>query len=121
MTPQNFIKTFFNYCGVYTAGVLISTAFVLSVNDMFYNVAFRQLIRDRNKDAWQEIKPREIFSRGAKFTFIKHPIEEERDDDAKRYSSYIEKRKVMNEGGVDNDKKLYENIFDKKTSSNDKL
>ena len=82
---------------------------------MFYNIVFRNLIgtNGNKKEIWKEIRPREIFNTGAKGTFIKHQIDEERSDDVKRYHDYIEQRKKIGTESEIEEKNLYENIFEK--------
>ncbi len=110
------IKSTVNLVGIYSAGVAISTTFVLTTNDMFYNTVFRQLLNStpESRDImWQEIKPREIFNTGAKKAFVINRIDEEKDDEQQRYHSYIEKRRRLAKEEVQEDEKIYENIFDK--------
>ena len=120
MSTHSIFKKTLNHIGIFISGVTISSGFVLSTNDMFYNLVFRRLLvendntEESSKNIWREIKPREIFGKGAKSTFLKHQIEEERDDEQRRYHSYLEERRRLEESGVDENKKIFENIFEKK-------
>jgi hypothetical protein len=109
-------KTTINYIGIYSAGVIISASFVLVTNDIFYNSVFKQLIQstpESRNQMWQEIKPRELYNTGAKTTFIKNMLQEEKEDEQMRYHAYIEKRKRLAQEGVDKEEKIYENIYEK--------
>ncbi len=115
---KTFLKSTFNTVGVFAAGVGLSACFVLISNDMFYKYTVRKLFINTNTskaEIWEEIKPRELFNQGAKKTFIKHKLDEERDDELKKYYGYIEKRKQIAEGGLDEDKIFVENIYEKKS------
>ena len=110
------LKTTINYCGVYSAGVIISTSFVLFTNEIFYSSVFKQLINstpESRQQMWQEIKPRELYNTGAKTTFLKNMLQEEKEDEQMRYHSYIEKRRRLALEGVENEEKIYENIYEK--------
>jgi hypothetical protein len=118
---KSFLKGSVNLCGIFLAGLGISTGFVLISNDIFYRNFLRRLFLDSKfdkKEIWDEIKPREFFSVGAKKVFLKHHISEERDDETRRYHSYVEKQKSLAEGIPDEEEKLRENIFAGNTSHN---
>jgi len=116
MKFNQIFKQTLNLVGTYSAGVIISASFVLLTNDIFYNSVFRNLAgsnRDTKK-MWEEIRPREIFNKGAKSTFLKHQLEEERDDETTRYHKYILAQKNPQQDKEKENAKIYENIFEKK-------
>jgi hypothetical protein len=112
---KSFIKGSFNLCGIFLAGLGISTGFVLISNDIFYKNFLRKLFFETNlnkNELWEEIRPRELFGVGAKKVFIKHQISEERDDETRRYHSYVEKQKSAAAGIQDEENKFTQNIYD---------
>jgi hypothetical protein len=102
------IKNIFGYVKVYLGGVMISTAFVLYVNDLFYYAVFKNKapIEDEQFKAWDYIKPREIFGQGAKSTFIKHKIEEEKNDESIVYQNYLSMKKRLLSNDITENKKI---------------
>jgi hypothetical protein len=111
---KSFLKSSVNLCGIFLGGLAISTSFVLISNDIFYRNFLRKLFFDSKldkKEIWDEIKPRELFGLGAKKVFLKHHISEERDDETRRYHSYVEKQKSLAQGIPLEEEKLRENIY----------
>lgn len=97
--------------GWYVSGVILSTSFVLVINDLFYNTLFK------GKDIhtiWRELRPREVFGTGAKKTFIKHKIENEQSTQD-LYMDYLEKRRNGGEDVYNTEaEKLSKDIFSNK-------
>jgi hypothetical protein len=111
---ENFSKTILSYINSFLSGFLISTSFVLFVNDMFYHNTFRKLlIKDYKTDTWKELKPREVIGIGAKKTFIKHKIEDEgKESESKIYHEYIEQKRYSEDNKINN--KLETNLINNK-------
>jgi hypothetical protein len=104
-------KQIFNYCSAYLSGVVISSSFVLFSNEMFYST----VIRGRSPTGEEtrlldEIYPRELFGLNARQTFLKHKIEEEKNDDTRLYHTYIQSQKSPEK----KDANVYQNIYNKK-------
>ena len=76
------------YIKAYIFGLSLSTGFILIQNDIFYNNVILQ-----KGNLYEELKPKELVGRGAKYTFIKHQMEDVPSD--KIYRDYIETRKKM--------------------------
>jgi hypothetical protein len=117
---KTIFKSGINIVGVFLGGFGISTAFVLVSNDIFYKYFLRRIFLDSNSKAdelWNEIKPRELFGQGAKNTFVKNQINEERDDEAKRYHDEIDRRR-SSEGIVDYKDEFTKNIYARNKSRN---
>lgn len=102
------IRSVFELIKIFTYGVGISTTFVLITNDLFYDTVFKGKTPFNEKtNVWEEIKPREIFGKGAKATFLKHQISEEKDETSVAYHNYIANRKEKDSQG-----QVFNNIFD---------
>lgn len=102
------VRSTIEYGKIYMYGVVMSSAFVLCVNDIFYQVVFKKK-EEENTSIWEELKPREIFGVGAKTTFLKHVIDSDKGDESSEYHTYIENRK-----DDDKTKDLKGNIFENK-------
>jgi hypothetical protein len=115
---STFIRTTFNYIKLFIIGTAISTSCVLVTNDIFYNTFFRRVTKINTEftenSIWQEIKPREIFGKGAKSTFIKHKIESKQNDESNTYHQYVDNLKYQESNKPNTKDDLYKNIFNKK-------
>jgi len=76
------------YLKAYLFGLTLSTGIILATNDIFYN---NVILKKGN--LYEELKPKELFGRGAKYTFIKNQMEDVPTNII--YKEYIEERKRL--------------------------
>jgi len=112
MNPKKIFKSIRNYSGIYLTGVIISGSFVLYCNEMFYMSVFKRIspVSGTKTNLLQEIRPRELFGNNAKHTFLSSKIEEDQNDEARIYHSYIQNRKNPDSSS----NTVFSNIYDKK-------
>lgn len=109
---KSLLKNVYHGTLAFTGGFCIGTSFILISNDLFY----KTITTKSTKEIFEELKPKEIFGKGAKSTFMKHHIEEDPNETTNKYYQYVDKiknigREMKKEEDLESMKK---DIFDKK-------